>query len=102
MADYFIRDRLLASTSYPYYRDNQEAGYNYAFLCPKCGDVWGRVIQNPALAWYTLSVHCAKHPSALWNDLDTAGSFLCLTQRNLGFLPLEVLQYELQLRLARI
>lgn len=96
-ASYFLGSRLLAVTDLPpLWDDVRPAGVSRLFMCPDCGEVWGR-IALPDTRWMAVAAGCRKHPQ--WLE-DVGGSFLASWRHNLRDLPAEVLAYELAIRLA--
>ena len=97
-ASYFLGNRLLATShSHPYWDDTMFAARSVAFMCPACGEVWGRIALESG-DWLPLLRPCQRHPHP--NQGEPGGSFIhpwrigCPAE-----LPPEVLRYELQLRL---
>lgn len=97
-ASYFLGNRLLGtSPRHPYWDDTMFASASLAFLCPTCGDTWGRVMV-PGLEWLPIRRGCRQHP---WCE-EVGGSFIPPWRQGCPVeLPPEVLRYELQLRLAQ-
>lgn len=96
-AHYFLGTRLVAVSSQPPLWDNlRVAEVSQLFLCPTCGEVWAR-IAIPDARWVAQHIGCRQHPSM---GYDVGGSFIPAWRQNLRDLPIEVLQYELALRLA--
>lgn len=95
---YFLGQRLLASGARLWWSDTQQEHTNPVFVCPTCGDSWGRVQNDPSFEWYPVRRACAKH---VWLDPDTSGSFIASWRRSFAELPPEVLAYEATLRLNR-
>lgn len=97
-ASYFLGTRLIGDTILnPRWADTEEARYNQALFCPRCGDIWGRIIHHPADEWHATIRNCPRHPTS-----DAAGSFIAPWRTTFEELPPEVLRYEAQLRLDRL
>ena len=80
-----------------YYRDS------FAFFCPDCGDIWGRIAaknsSGKACRFRCMMVACSRHPDH-WN---IPGSILASQLINmLDILPPEALVREFQIHLTHI
>lgn len=95
---YFLGQRLLASTDLPrMWDDTREARNSEAFLCPTCGELWGRIF-IPGGKWMAQHVGCARHPGS---DYEVGATFIHAWRYTLEDLPYDVLAYELAIRLAK-
>lgn len=95
---YFLGNRLLGtSRQLPAWADTQLlTENNLAFICPRCGEVWGRVtIDGIEPEWLPVRRGCVRHP---WSDA-VGGSFIAPWRTTFAELPPEVLLYELNIRL---
>lgn len=91
---YFLGQRLLGtSPRQAYWADMQPATCHTAYLCPVCGEVWGRVLQSDksSAEWIAQRRFCVKHGN---------GSFIAPWSQQFDELPLEVLTHELNLQLT--
>ena len=98
-ASYFLGNRLLASGApASWWDDTQLDNCSLAFICPTCGDAWGRIM-NEGKEWLPMRRGCPKHP---WLD-EVGGSFIASWRRGCPReLPPEVLRYELLIRLNNL
>lgn len=72
--DYFLGNKHLGSCPNPPTHDPRLLySHSIAFFCPKCGEVWGRVIIDPT-KHHVLTRGCARCGPA-WID-STFGTFL--------------------------
>jgi len=92
---YFLGTRCLGSSPLQWWSDTQLSNSSKLLVCPTCGDVWGRVVDNPS-DWTPLRMGCRKHP---WATSDVGGSFIYSWLQRIDALPPDVLRYELELRL---
>lgn len=98
MAHYFLGNRLLASSPQPsWWSDEQVSSASLVFVCPTCGDVWGRVVEE-GKQWLPVRSGCNKHP---WLD-EVGGSFIAPWRQTFAELPAEVLQYEARIRFNQL
>jgi hypothetical protein len=66
MTHYFLGKVLLASTPLrPWWDSGRLETFSQAFLCPECGDTWGRV-QIDGAEWIPLRRRCARHGYGLF------------------------------------
>lgn len=86
---YFLRNKLLGEGVYFNWDDATPCHHSVAFLCPTCGDLWGRV-QLPGRPWHAATIPCAQHGG---------GSFIFPWRRRFHEFPATVLSYELSLLL---
>lgn len=93
---YFLGNRLLATCrDFPKWDDLTLSFSNQIFVCPRCGDIWGRIMQDGAEDFYPVRRGCSRH-----RYTDTVGgSFIAPWRKTFAELPPEVLAYELNLRL---
>jgi hypothetical protein len=99
VAHYFLGNRLLGASAHrPWYSDTQLEYCNTVFVCPICGDAWGRIVLSPSAEWAPIRSGCALHP---W-PYDVGGSFLHPWLRRLEGLPPELLVHEFNLRYERL
>ena len=98
-ASYFLGTRLLAANApASWWDDTQLDHVSLVFICPTCGDAWGRIL-NQGCEWLPMRRGCAKHP---WLD-EVGGSFIAPWRRGCPReLPPEVLRYELFIRLDKL
>ena len=75
--DYFLGNKHLGSCPNPAPDPRQLYDHSIAFFCPKCGEVWGRVIINPT-KHHVLTRGCARCVP-VWLDAP-AGTFLELSE----------------------
>lgn len=71
-AHYFLGTRLLGSTEQPQTWDGVYRSRSIAYFCPKCGDIWGRIVID-SKDWMVLTVGCEWHPE--WSFYP-GGSFI--------------------------
>lgn len=94
-AHYFLGNRLLGSSPRtPWWDSASLAEASVLFVCPVCGDAWGRVVIE-GKEWVPLRRGCAKHP---WNG-SPGGTFIPSWLHRYDHLPDQVLRYELNLLL---
>lgn len=93
---YFLGQRLLATSQQsPAWSDTDPTSPSLAYICPTCGDLWGRV-QVPGQEWLPVKTPCKLHS----RDHDNPGSsFIFPWKKGVADLPPEVLNYEILLRL---
>lgn len=97
MYSYFLANRLISTTSIPPLWDEVvEANLSMLFMCPTCGETWGRIVV-PHARWICMHSGCRKHPQ--WME-DVGGTFIRPWRKTYMDLPIEVLAYELDIRLA--
>lgn len=91
---YILKSDVLASTNViPYWSDSDNRPFSQVFICPKCGDSWGRVMVGDS-EWVPVRRNCSKHGRP---DLgEVGGSFLPPWRKTFHDLPLPVLQYEVR------
>lgn len=88
---YFLGNKLLGQSSQlSRWEDHKVNHTNMAFFCPKCGEIWGRIMDERVAGWFAVTSLCAKH---------NGGSFIAPWRSSFEELPPEVLRYELQTRL---
>lgn len=93
---YFLGNALLGSTpATPQWDDTTLMHSSQVFVCPVCGEAWGRIALESAKEWYPVRRGCHRHP---WIE-DVGGTFIAPWRQHLHDLPGEVLRYELNLRL---
>jgi len=96
-ASYFLGTRLLGTGNGYLWADAEPCIRSLVFVCPTCGEAWGRVFQ-PGREWLPVRRGCSLHPFLS----DVGGSFIhpwrsgCPSE-----FPASVLSYELQLRLTQ-
>lgn len=97
MTSYFLGPRLLGqSPEIPWWSDTQLCVGSDAYLCPTCGELWGRV-HVEGKDWFPLRRGCSLHP---WIE-EVGGTFIhpwCRSDTQLRALPPEVLAYEFLIR----
>jgi len=94
-ASYFLGSRLLAVSPLPILWDDlSRADNSLVFVCPTCGDAWGRIAEE-GKPWLPVRRGCRKHP---WCD-EVGGSFIAPWRKAYNELPPEVLLYEIEIRL---
>ncbi len=96
-AKYFLGNQYLGSAPIVYWSDAQLTAASLLHVCPTCGEVWARVLNDPE-DWVPLRSPCRRHP-AFGNH--EPGSFIFPWLTRLDALPPEVLRYEAILRLER-
>lgn len=93
---YFVGNNLIATSPRPHPWDDLNASAaNLVFVCPVCGDAWGRVVRDHN-QWMPLARPCGKHEVS-WNEF--GGSFLPPWMDRLTWMPEDLLNYELNLLL---
>lgn len=96
MIHYFLGTRLLDTGQFFPWDDTRTAAGHLAFMCPHCGEVWGRVVSDkPDERWLCLHHPCRRHG----RDYSVGGSFINSWLRDISFLPPKVLAYELDIHL---
>lgn len=97
MPAYFFGQRLLATTNrLPMWDETTLASDSQVFICPTCGDAWGRIAMEGAATWLPIRRGCSKHP---WIE-DVGGTFIPPWIHGCpDWLPPEVIRHELQIRL---
>ena len=96
-ASYFLGTRLLGVGPSLLWSDNEPCRHSLLFVCPTCGDVWGRIYQ-PEAEWLPLRRGCQSHPFLS----EIGGSFIAPWRLGCpAELPEPVLSYELQLLLSQ-
>lgn len=95
-ATYFLGSRVIATSPHPLWWSDSDKGDNsLVFICPICGDAWGRVAVT-SCPWLPLVRGCPKHPDY---PNEPGGSFIAPWRKQFAELPPEVLAYELSIRL---
>lgn len=90
---YFLGNKLLGSSpELSKWEDHKVNHTNTAFFCPRCGEVWGRIMDDRVAGWSAVTSLCGKH---------NGGSFIAPWRSSFEELPPEVLQYELGIWLNR-
>lgn len=46
--------------------------YNWSLFCPVCGEVWGRILDDPENEWRPFTQCCLKHSRSAY---EVSGSF---------------------------
>jgi hypothetical protein len=98
-ASYFLGNRLLAVGPPLWWSDMQQCFGPLAFLCPHCGEVWGRLAMSGE--WTAVRRGCERCGKSDYGD---PGSFLhpWLSSPTLSTAPRELLLYEARLRLRSL
>jgi len=92
---YFLRQTLLASGPFPYpWDDTRPVSANIVFICPTCGEPWGRVVRGER-SWLPLVRPCEKHTL----PFTPGGSFLHSWLRGISWAPDALINYEFHLAL---
>lgn len=100
MTHYFLGNRLLATDPrQPWWSDTQQETHNLLYVCPTCGEVWGRVIVASEAEWAPIRAGCLLHP---WTEIGIGGSFIHPWLHTLSHFPPELLVHEFNLRYERI
>ena len=88
----FLGHNLLASDVIPPKRTEYGTQFfpqSELFICPKCGETWGRIIVEKASAFIPVMLQCRTH---------NGGSFLLdIHSADWQFLPRKLLSYEVLL-----
>lgn len=94
MVHYFLGARLLGSGKTAWWSDTSIETMSQVFICPTCGEAWGRVV-IPDADWTPVRRGCRQHPPIN----DAGGSFIAPWRHAFAELPIEVLRYEMNIRL---
>lgn len=94
---YFLGNRLIGtSRQLPAWSDIALESDHQLFVCPTCGEAWGRVTTEvDGAEWLPVRRPCARHS---WLG-EPGGSFIAPWRTTFVELPPEVLLYELNIRL---
>lgn len=91
---YLLNNQHVATSAYPPpHSDIQQSHVSWLFICPTCGDPWGR-IYTEGFEWCPERRGCVKHP---WLD-PIGGSFLPSWSVPLDQFPHPVLLREFRMR----
>ena len=96
-ATYFLGTSVLAIGPSPHWWDDTTPDSpSLVFVCPTCGDAWGRILNSSSPQdWLPIRRGCQHHP---WCD-EVGGSFIPPWRHGCpAELPQQVLSYELSLR----
>ena len=94
-ASYFLGTRFLGTGNSYWWSDTQLSENSLVFVCPTCGEAWGRIFQQ-GCEWLPVRSGCPLHPFLS----DVGGSFIPSWRSGCpSELPAPVLSYELNLRL---
>ena len=95
---YFLGPRLLATTtSQPFWDDTSLVQSSQVFICPTCGEAWGRIMID-GREWLPVRRGRSKHPYIE----EIGGTFLATWRQRFDELPKAVLEYELAIRLKAL
>lgn len=76
---FFLEGKYLGCSSrYPLSRTGASTQvYSYAFLCPRCGELWARCpTSEPETPWHFIAKECRKHGRA---NVEAAGGSIWLS-----------------------
>lgn len=99
-ARFFLGNQLIASGPAPDVDDRCWPWISTAYLCPKCGDIWARVVVE-GTRWTSTTAACPRpghEPGAEYTGHD-AGSFFGVYKHYLLDCPRDLLLYEFNIRL---
>jgi hypothetical protein len=92
-ATYFLGTQLLGTSVIPRWSATELLSHSIAYLCPVCGELWGRVWIEGA-EWVPIRSGCPKHP---WPSRP-GGSFIPPWDFPAESLPLPALRREFLIR----
>ena len=89
MRTFFLGDEILARGGI------SSGGLNYAYFCPACGDIWGKVHMD-ASRWMAVTIPCRAHGSGsfllplIWWDAGNGTSL----RAQLASFPADLVLFE--------